>query len=87
MSKDLIPFDPDWCIAPAATLREWTEENEGAVWTAAQARTVREVLNREPLTAGRAAVLQDATGIEAKFWLQLEHNYRARLAAGCKDVT
>ena len=34
-----------------------------------------------------AAVLARGTFIPARFWLALEHNYRAGLAAGLKDVT
>jgi HTH-type transcriptional regulator / antitoxin HigA len=93
-------WQPDWCIAPAEHLREWMEDNGvkprliAAIWsgrdeerkTAALA-LVQDVLGRKPLTETHAAVLARGTSIPARFWLGLEHNYRAGLAAGLKDVT
>jgi hypothetical protein len=94
------PFSPDWCIAPAETLREWMEENGvsarliGATCAPrddprrqAAEYMVGEVLRREQLTEDHAAVLERGTHIPARMWLALEHNYRAALAAGLKDVT
>ena len=44
------------------------------------------MISREPLTPHHAEVLARATQIPARIWLALEHNYRAGLAAGLKDV-
>lgn len=92
------PFSPDWCVAPAATLEDWLEENGLsaevlAVACAGQARKgealalIREVLDRKPLTAAHAACLRRGTGVSETFWLSYEQNYRAGLAAGLKDTT
>jgi hypothetical protein len=88
------------CIAPAETLREWMQENgvhARLIATAcagrdegrrdAARRLVDDVLDRQPLTEIHAAVLARGTFIPARFWLALEHNYRAGLAAGLKDAT
>jgi hypothetical protein len=92
------PFTPDWTLAPAATLREWMEDNNLSVpvlAVAAMGRAgrgeaavlIQEVLDREPLTERHALVLQRGTGVPGKFWLALEHGYRSGLAAGLKDIT
>lgn len=77
------PFEPDWTIAPAATLQEWMEEHDVIL----PDERMQEVLDRKPLTPQHAGLLELRTGIPARFWLALEHNYRAGLAAGLKDVT
>lgn len=98
--KPRIPFEPDWCLAPAATLREWMEETGVsarliAATCAARGdprreearRMVEEILDRKPLTVDHAAILARGTGIPGRMWLALEHNYRAGLAAGLTDAT
>jgi hypothetical protein len=93
-------FDPDWCVAPAATLRDWMEENEqgpGDLATgvtrgcekhlAEATRLVEDVLSRRPLTERHAWLLEQATGIRARFWRAHEGAYRDGLARGLKDVT
>jgi len=99
--RELYPFKPDWCLAPAELLREWMGETGVSARLIAAtcapradkerrdaaARMVDEVLDRQPLTADHAAVLERGTHIPARMWLALEHNYRAGLAAGLKDVT
>jgi hypothetical protein len=98
--RKLHPFNPDWRLAPAATLREWMREqgvSAGLIAATyaprddlrrdAALRMVGEVLTRQPLTEDHAAVLARGTPIPARMWLALEHNYRAGLSAGLKDVT
>ena len=51
------------------------------------ATAIQEVLDRKPLTQTHAVLLQYGTQIPVRFWMALEHNYRAGLAAGLKDVT
>lgn len=100
MTTEFHPFTPDWCIAPSGTLKEWMEENGVRPGTIAAAcagrdkerydaakRMAEEVLARKPLTADHAAVLERGTFVPARFWLALEHNYRAGLAAGLKDAS
>jgi hypothetical protein len=97
MAAETYPFEPNWCLAPAAHLREWIEETgvsprliaacSGREHKDASMALVQEVLDRKPLTEAHAAVLARGTHVPARFWLGLEHNYRAGLAAGLKDVT
>lgn len=91
-------FNPDWTLAPAATLREWMRER--GMTRGALARCcgrggadikagliIRDVLDREPLLESHAEILERGTGVSAAFWLNSERVYRADLAAGRKDTT
>lgn len=91
-------FSPDWTIAPASMLRFWLEENNlspdvlavacgGRAYKATALALITEVLDRKSLRELNAQCLERGTGIPAQFWLTFEHNYRAGLAAGLKDVT
>lgn len=93
-----FPFEPDWVIAPALTLQEWLETMNLSVSTlpvatAGRARRdevapmIRAVLDRKELTGDHAQVLEAGTGVPARFWLALEHNYRSGLAAGLTDAS
>jgi hypothetical protein len=48
---------------------------------------IQQVLDRKPLTVQHALLLSSGTHIPVRFWLALEHDYRAGLAAGLKDAT
>lgn len=100
--SEVHEFRPDWTIAPSETLREWMDDNgmnvrvlaSSAVWLGpksvskdAAAVHIQDVLDRKPLTAAHAMTLARGTGIDVRFWLALEHNYRAGLAAGLKDAS
>ncbi len=96
--RERFRFEPDWCIAPAVTLGEWISDNGlsipmlsvipgGQPRRDETAGILVGVMSREPLTPHHAEVLARATQIPARIWLALEHNYRAGLAAGLKDVT
>jgi hypothetical protein len=91
-------FDPDWTIAPAATLRAWMKENDltrGALAVRCgrgesdikAGLIIQDVLNREPLLESHAEMLERGTGVPAHLWLNLERIYRADLAAGRTDTT
>jgi hypothetical protein len=92
------PFDPDWCLAPAVTLADWLRENHLsprilAVACAGRGRAgealakIKEIIAGQPLTEEHAAMLAVGTFVPARFWLALERNYRAGLAAGKTDVS
>jgi hypothetical protein len=88
----------DSVIAPAAVLASWMRDHGLGVRTmaamcarlelrgAAEAAVVA-VLAKDPLTPPIADMLARGTRIKADFWLILEHDYRAGLAAGLPDVT
>jgi hypothetical protein len=93
-------FKPDWCIAPAVTLRSWMRENHLSVPVLASIfggrlpatkdvaqSLIEEVLDRGELSVEAAHVLQVCTQIPARFWLAREHYYRAGLSAGLTDTT
>lgn len=85
------PFDPDWVIAPGETLADWFAENHLPHSIAGQygipSRTLRRILaGNEEIRPALAKKLCNLTHIGAPFWLALEHNYRAGLAAGKKRV-
>lgn len=99
MAEQERGWQPDWTIAPASTLQEWMENNGmspkvmAATWSRDRpakgwaASMVQEVLDKKPLTEKHAEILERATFIPARVWLNLESLYRRDLAAGRKDVT
>ena len=88
-----MTFDPDWTIAPGATLKDWREEN--GLGVKAAARTCRmEPKVYEAIEAGKRRIttplavrLYAGTCIPAKLWLNLERRYRDDLKAGKADST
>lgn len=87
-------FDPDWTIAPGATLRDWIEETGLTVRSTAVAcgrmdpeRMQRIIDGKQRITKDDAARLHAGTDIPARLWLNLERRYRADLVAGKKDTT
>lgn len=91
-------FNPDWTLAPAATLQDWMDENgldigETAVAAAGvyseddAIRLIREVLDAKSLDHDHAIVLALCTGISTEFWLNSETRYRNDLEAGLTDST
>jgi plasmid maintenance system antidote protein VapI len=97
MAGELTGFDPDWTVAPAASLADIMRERNltahlmaGAVdaWHHDHAaQLIEDVLARRPLGAEHATILAAALGTSVQFWLNYERIYRADLAAGRKDVT
>jgi plasmid maintenance system antidote protein VapI len=83
-------FDPDWCIHPGGTLRDWMEENGvpsarivASCCRDLEERDVQGVLDgKRKITGPLAAKLQVATGIPAQLWLNLEKAFRQGLAEG-----
>jgi plasmid maintenance system antidote protein VapI len=81
-------FDPDWCVHPGETLREWREENHLPASAAAMAcgRMLDLYLGieagTEEITEAIASALAHGTGIPATLWRNLERIFRAGLAAG-----
>lgn len=87
--KDPVKFDPDWCIHPGTTLRDWREENGLGTKAAATCCGRMPVDLYERVEAGTKRIsipiadgLAHGTGIPARLWLNLEVNFRAGLKAG-----
>lgn len=88
-----MAFDPDWTIAPGATLADWIEENGLTVRTTATCcghmdpkRLQRIIDGKQKITRNDAARLAQ-TGIPARLWLNLERRYREDLRRGKIDTT
>jgi hypothetical protein len=92
------PWRPDWVIAPGVILAEWMTENHISVPVLAVAcagrhkrnaaiRVIQGVLDRCRYYEVTADLLETGTGVPARFWLALEHDYRAGLAAGLTDAS
>lgn len=82
-----MKFDPDWVVAPGETLLEWFDELNLPVSIAQHYGISDETLQRlfvgeQRIDEELAQRLDGMTNIGARFWLALEHNYRAGLAAG-----
>ena len=82
------PFTPNWVIHPGATLDEWFEYTHlpKTVATKLYGLTDEElagVLDGSwEITPELAQKLLNLTAIPVPFWLALEQNFRAGLAAG-----
>lgn len=91
-------FNPDWCVAPAEMLAEWMREHGLTRGMLARrcgrgeadvkaALLIRDVLDRKPLLEAHAEMLAQGTDVSARFWLNLERDYRDGLAAGRTDFS
>ena len=96
----MAEFAPDWTLAPAAPFAEWMSENHYTLGMLATrcghgdadeveglALLIRDVLDRKPLLAAHAEMLERGTGISARMWLNYERIYREDLARGATDTT
>jgi plasmid maintenance system antidote protein VapI len=90
---DPLAFDPDWCVAPGETLREWIEESGLSVRSTATIcgrmpveRMEAIIAGDEPITDVDAEALAHGTGIPDRHWLALERFYRQGLAEGRKRL-
>lgn len=88
-----MSFNPDWCIRPGVTLREWREENRLPLKAVARLCSMTPEQyegiesGKRKITQVVACKLQQGTNIPARFWLNYESTYRAALAAGKEDVS
>ena len=75
-------FEPDYVVAPGATLKETIEANgltqsQLAQRTGLAEKTISQIINGvAPITYDTAAKLELATGVSAKFWNRRELSYR-----------
>jgi HTH-type transcriptional regulator / antitoxin HigA len=86
MTEILRPFAPDWVTPPGGTIEDILEERD---WTQAQlaerlgysTKHVSQLINgKAPITEETALKLEKVLGSTARFWLEREAQYRARLA-------
>jgi hypothetical protein len=93
------PSETAGTVAPAVVLAAWMREHGVTVdelaarmaaleeTRLAAAQHVRAVLAREPITPGRADLIEAGTGISAGIWLLHERMYRNDLVQGRTDTT
>ena len=80
------PYEPDYAVAPGETLLETIEhlgmtQKELAVRTGLTPQTiVRITKGEQPITYVTANLLELSTGVPARFWNNLEAQYRERRA-------
>lgn len=79
-------YEPDYAIAPGETLKETIEslnmtQKELAIRTGLTEQTIIRIFKGEqPITYETANKLELVTGVPARFWNNLESNYREQLA-------
>ncbi|MFZ2632839.1 MAG: ImmA/IrrE family metallo-endopeptidase [Desulfosalsimonadaceae bacterium] len=85
-AKKRYEFEPDYAIAPGETLKETMEsldmgQKELAVRTGLTVQTLNRVMKGDqPISYETANKLELATGVPARFWNNLEAQYREQLA-------
>lgn len=85
-AKKRYEFEPDYAIAPGETLKETMEsldmgQKELAVRTGLTVQTLNRIMKGDqPISYETANRLELATGVPARFWNNLEAQYREQLA-------
>jgi plasmid maintenance system antidote protein VapI len=85
-------FNPDWCVAPGETLRDWRVEHHLTCPQAAErahmtaSNWVKLERGELPITEHLAAKLAVVTDTTAQFWLNRETLYREGLERGLVRV-
>ncbi|HNW83302.1 MAG TPA: HigA family addiction module antitoxin [bacterium] len=78
-------YEPDYAIAPGETLKETMEsfnmtQKELATRTGLTEQTIIRIFKGDqPITYETANKLELVTGVPARFWNNLESNYREKL--------
>jgi addiction module HigA family antidote len=81
-----LSYEPDYAVAPGETLKETIEslnmtQKELATRTGLTEQTIIRIFKGEqPITYETANKLELVTGVPARFWNNLESNYREQLA-------
>lgn len=79
-------YEPNYAITPGETLKETIEslnmtQKELAIRTGLTEQTIIRIFKGEqPITYETANKLELVTGVPARFWNNLESNYREQLA-------
>lgn len=86
MNQKTYAFNPDYAVAPGATLEETLtaigmSQKELAARTGLTEQTITRIINgKQPITAETANKLELVTGVPASMWNNLEAQYREQLA-------
>lgn len=89
---EVFPFDPDWTIAPGATLQEELTARKMTQQDLADdmdrpPQAINEIIKgKKAITYQTALQLEKALGISAEFWMNLETRYRLDLLRGRKRI-
>lgn len=85
--RRLYKYEPDYAVPPGRTLQETIEsigmsQTELALRTGRTLKTINEIIQgKAAITAETALQLERVLGVPARFWNNLERNYRADLAS------
>ena len=80
------PFDPDYAVPPGRTLQETIDslgmdQRDLATRTGLSPKHINQIIQGvAPITQDTAIRLERVTGVRARFWNNLETNYREQLA-------
>src|SRR6266536_1877318 len=86
MAREQLGYQPDYAIAPGATIRSTLVElgmtqADLAARTGLSLKHVNQIIQgAAPITHETALLLEKTTGVPARLWNSLEANYRDRLA-------
>lgn len=86
MTTEDLSFSPDWAVPPGETLQELLDDldmsqAELAARLDRPKKLVNEIIQgKTAITADTAIQLERVLGLKARFWLNLEQNYREALA-------
>lgn len=85
MAKELLKYEPDYAVAPGATLKELLEEKgisqaSLAIRSGLSEKTISQIINGvAPVTYETAEKFEMSLGVPANFWNQRELTYRESL--------
>lgn len=86
MANDPMPWEPDWAVAPGEVLADALAERNMSQSELARrmdrpVKTINEIVNaKAAITPDTALQIERALGISARFWNNLEVEFRAHLA-------
>lgn len=87
----LTSFDPDWCVAPGAHIKERcsmlgiTHEQLGAALGFSRLAFAELLTGRVPISSATSEKLSEVVGGTAGYWMALDRNYREGLLKGCTE--
>jgi len=86
VNRELYPYEPDYAISPGVTLSEVLEslnmtQIELSKRTGKSQKTITQIIKGDaPITSATSIEFERATGVPAKFWNNLESNFREQIA-------
>jgi addiction module HigA family antidote len=79
-------YEPDYAVVPGETLKETLEslgmtQRDLSTRTGLSVKTINQIIKgKAPISPDTSILLEKGTGVPARFWNNLESNYREQLA-------